>query len=72
MISKGRHQSGDVASALDRARKAGLTVVPDKNGHRWGLVICCPCSSRHIVPGTPKNAGNEAFRIDQFVKKHTH
>ncbi|MFR9725808.1 hypothetical protein ACL02R_20940 [Streptomyces sp. MS19] len=59
MISKGRHQSGDVASVLDRARKAGLTVV-------------CPCKARFTVSGTPKNAGNEARRVNQFVDDHTH
>ncbi|MCK7621670.1 hypothetical protein MUU72_00740 [Streptomyces sp. RS10V-4] len=72
MISKGRHQDGDVAAALDRARSAGCQVVPDKNGHRWGWVVCCSCGARHVVSGTPKNPGNEAKRIDRFVRDHQH
>lgn len=46
MVSKGRHQDADVASALDRAKRAGCTAVPDKNGHRWGWVVCCSCGAR--------------------------
>ncbi|GAA2657779.1 hypothetical protein GCM10009864_25390 [Streptomyces lunalinharesii] len=47
-------------------------MVPDKNGHRWGWVVCCTCGARHIVSGTPKNPGNEAKRVDRFVKDHQH
>ncbi|MCS0638785.1 hypothetical protein NX801_24635 [Streptomyces sp. LP05-1] len=72
MISPGRHQKKDVAAALDRARKAGLHVVPDKSGHRWGWVVCCPCSDTIIVSGTPKNSGAEAKRVSNFVSKHRH
>lgn len=72
MISKGRQQDGDVAAALDRAKHAGCQVVPDKNGHRWGWVVCCSCGARHVVSGTPKSPGNEAKRIDRFVREHQH
>ncbi|QEV15641.1 hypothetical protein CP974_10065 [Streptomyces fradiae ATCC 10745 = DSM 40063] len=72
VISKGRHQSQDVAAALDRAKKSGLQVQPDKNGHRWGWVICCGCGDRLTVHGTPRSPGNEAKRIDRFVHAHQH
>ncbi|WP_327378955.1 hypothetical protein [Streptomyces sp. NBC_01216] len=72
MVSKGRHQNSDVANALDRAKRAGCTVTPDKNGHRWGWVVCCSCGARLPVSGTPKNPGNEAKKIDRFVRDHQH
>jgi hypothetical protein len=72
VVSKGRHQNGDVAAALDRAKKAGCRVLPDKNGHRWGWVVCCACGAQLAVSGTPKNAGNESKKIDRFVRQHVH
>ncbi|MGP4109543.1 hypothetical protein ACTWP5_01325 [Streptomyces sp. 4N509B] len=70
MISKGRHQKQPVAAALERAEKAGFTVTPDKNGHRWGWVVCCACGQRLTVNGTPRNADAEAKRIDRFTNRH--
>ncbi|MCS0638672.1 hypothetical protein NX801_24055 [Streptomyces sp. LP05-1] len=72
MISSGRHQKKDVAAALDRAKKAGLRVVPDKNSHRWGWVVCCSCGRAYTVFDTPKSPGDEAQRIIDFIKKHRH
>ncbi|MCS0638674.1 hypothetical protein NX801_24065 [Streptomyces sp. LP05-1] len=72
MVSSGRHQKKDVAAALDRAKKAGFRVVPDKNSHRWGWVVCCPCGETFTVHGTPKNSGDEAKRVQQFVSAHLH
>jgi len=72
VISRGRHQKGDVAAALDRAQAVGFKVEPDKNGHRWGWVICCTCGDKQYVSGTPKSPSTEAKKIDQFVRKHRH
>ncbi|MER6913810.1 hypothetical protein ABT354_19245 [Streptomyces sp. NPDC000594] len=65
-----RHQKKDVEAALRRAEAAGLKVTHDKNRHRWGWVICCPCTKRHRVHCTPQNQGREARSIDDFVKDH--
>ncbi|MFI1885776.1 hypothetical protein [Streptomyces jumonjinensis] len=65
-----RHQKKDVEAALKRAEVAGLKVTHDKNRHRWGWVICCPCNELHRVHCTPQNPGNEAKKIDGFIKDH--
>ncbi|MFI5621508.1 hypothetical protein [Streptomyces sp. NPDC051567] len=57
-------------AALKRAEAAGLKVTHDKNRHRWGWVLCCPCSKTHTVHGTPRNTGDEAKKIDGFTDKH--
>ncbi|MFC5155554.1 hypothetical protein [Streptomyces amakusaensis] len=65
-----RHQKKDVEAALKRAEAAGLKVTHDKNRHRWGWVICCPCSKNITVYCTPSSQGEEANKIDQFTGKH--
>ncbi|MFF8959053.1 hypothetical protein [Streptomyces sp. NPDC014894] len=65
-----RHQKKDVESALRRAEARGLKVTHDKNRHRWGYVICCPCEQSFTVHCTPSSAGDEARRIDAFTRKH--
>ncbi|MER7045192.1 hypothetical protein [Streptomyces jumonjinensis] len=65
-----RHQKKDVEAALKRAEAAGLKVTHKRNGHTWGLVICCPCNKSHRVNCTPRNAGDEANKIDNFTKHH--
>ncbi|AXU13990.1 hypothetical protein [Streptomyces clavuligerus] len=65
-----KHQKKDVEAALKRAEAAGLKVTHDRNRHRWGWLICCPCSGRQEVSCTPKSAGGEAKRIDGFINKH--
>lgn len=65
-----RHQKKDVEAALKRAEAAGLKVTHDKNRHRWGWVLCCPCNERHRVSCTPKSQGDEANKIDEFIRDH--
>ncbi|GGZ63196.1 hypothetical protein GCM10010387_65740 [Streptomyces inusitatus] len=65
-----RHQKKDVEAALKRAEAAGLKVTHDKNRHRWGWVICCPCNQSQAVYSTPRNTGDEASKIDLFIKNH--
>lgn len=67
VASKGRHQKSDIAKALDDAKAAGMTVLFDKNGHRWGYVICAPCGQRFKVWGTPKSPSDHAKDICRFV-----
>ncbi|MFE7135810.1 hypothetical protein ACFVIM_33665 [Streptomyces sp. NPDC057638] len=65
-----RHQKKDVEAALKRAEAAGLKVTHDRNRHRWGWVICCPCNKSQTVYSTPRNTGDEANRIDLFIANH--
>ncbi|MGW6454774.1 hypothetical protein ACWF94_02400 [Streptomyces sp. NPDC055078] len=65
-----RHQKKDVEAALRRAEACGLKVKHDKNRHRWGYVICCPCSESVKVYCTPRSAGTEAKKIDEFTRAH--
>ncbi|WP_329022868.1 hypothetical protein [Streptomyces sp. NBC_00690] len=65
-----RHQKKDVEAALKRAEAAGLKVTHDKNRHRWGWVICCPCAMKFRVHCTPQSQGSEAKKIDGFIKDH--
>ncbi|WP_445399664.1 hypothetical protein ACSMX9_02675 [Streptomyces sp. LE64] len=65
-----RHQKKDVEAALKRAEAAGLKVTHDRNGHRWGWLICCPCNGRYVVSSTPRNSGTEAKKIDGFINVH--
>ncbi|WP_190125005.1 hypothetical protein [Streptomyces inusitatus] len=65
-----RHQKKDAEAALKRAEACGLKVKHDKNRHRWGFVICCPCNDDITVNCTPQSTGNEAKRIDGFIRKH--
>ncbi|MFI5758975.1 hypothetical protein [Streptomyces sp. NPDC051569] len=65
-----RHSKSDVEQALRRAEAAGLKVTHDQNGHRWGYVICCPCSASTKVWSTPANAGTEGKKIDEFTRRH--
>ncbi|MDH6134325.1 hypothetical protein P3T37_003728 [Kitasatospora sp. MAA4] len=71
MVSPGRHQKSAVAAALDKAKGAGFEVRPDKNGHRWGWVICCGCHGSFKVAGTPRDPDTEAKKILQFVSRHS-
>ncbi|MEU0989542.1 hypothetical protein [Streptomyces sp. NPDC005953] len=66
-----RHQKKDIEAALKKAEARGLKVTHDKNGHRWGYVICCPCNDSIKVPCTPRNAGEDAKRINDFTRKHS-
>ncbi|MFI5621676.1 hypothetical protein [Streptomyces sp. NPDC051567] len=65
-----RHQKKDVEAALKRAEAAGLKVTHDKNRHRWGWVICCPCKDDITINSTPRVAGDEAKRVDEFTRRH--
>ncbi|EDY47965.1 hypothetical protein SSCG_00993 [Streptomyces clavuligerus] len=65
-----KHQKKDVEAALKRAEKAGLKVTHDKNRHRWGWLICCPCNEHITVYCTPRSPGGEAKRIDSFRRNH--
>ncbi|MER6913151.1 hypothetical protein ABT354_15895 [Streptomyces sp. NPDC000594] len=65
-----RHQKKDVEAALKRAEAAGLKVTHDKSRHRWGWVICCPCSRSELVYCTPRSTGDMANRINQFTERH--
>ncbi|MFI5621673.1 hypothetical protein [Streptomyces sp. NPDC051567] len=65
-----RHQKKDVEAALKRAERAGLKVTHDKNRHRWGWVVCCPCNDSVKVHGTPQSQGDEANKIDRFTERH--
>ncbi|MER7045476.1 MULTISPECIES: hypothetical protein [Streptomyces] len=65
-----RHQKKDVEAALRRAEASGLKVTHDKNRHRWGWVICCPCKESVTVYSTPRSAGGEANRVDAFIRHH--
>ncbi|MER5768039.1 hypothetical protein [Streptomyces sp. NPDC001985] len=65
-----RHQKKDVEAALRRAEACGLKVTHDKNRHRWGYVICCPCDDSVRVYCTPRNAGEEAKKINGFIRNH--
>ncbi|WP_329019284.1 hypothetical protein [Streptomyces sp. NBC_00690] len=65
-----RHQKKDIEAALRRAESSGLKVTHDKNRHNWGYVICCPCNRSVTVRCTPRNAGTEAKKIDEFIKHH--
>ncbi|GLF97308.1 hypothetical protein [Streptomyces yaizuensis] len=65
-----RHQKKDVEAALKRAEAAGLKVRHDKNKHRWGWVLCCPCNDQTVVYCTPRNTGDEAKKINEFVRNH--
>ncbi|MFJ4774413.1 hypothetical protein ACIP88_35825 [Streptomyces uncialis] len=65
-----RHQKKDVEAALKRAEAAGLKVTHDKNRHRWGWVLCCPCNEDIVVSCTPRSPGGEANRIDTFTRQH--
>ncbi|MFI2211991.1 hypothetical protein [Streptomyces sp. NPDC020141] len=59
-----RHQKKDVEAALRR-------VKHDRNGHRWGYVVCCPCDNKYVrVYCTPRSTGDEAKKIDDFTKHH--
>ncbi|SCK56449.1 hypothetical protein YW7DRAFT_05242 [Streptomyces sp. AmelKG-E11A] len=50
-----RHQKKDVEAALRRAEAAGLKVKHDKNRHRWGWVLCCPCNEDIVVSCPPRS-----------------
>ncbi|MFE9659955.1 hypothetical protein [Streptomyces sp. NPDC005955] len=65
-----RHQKKDVEAALKRAEAVGLKVTRTGKGHRWGYLICCPCSVRHTVACTPQNPTEEANGIDRFTRRH--
>ncbi|MCX4664243.1 hypothetical protein ACFWPV_28145 [Streptomyces uncialis] len=65
-----RHQKKDVEAALKRAERAGLKVTRTGKGHRWGLLICCPCNESHTVACTPQSQGEEARSIDRFTRRH--
>ncbi|EDY48331.1 Hypothetical protein SCLAV_2262 [Streptomyces clavuligerus] len=38
--------------------------------HWWGAVVCCRCTGRMPVFCTPRDAGDHAKRIDEFIKDH--
>ncbi|MFE7131350.1 hypothetical protein ACFVIM_10855 [Streptomyces sp. NPDC057638] len=65
-----RHQKKDVEAALKRAEAAGLKVKHEKKKHIWGYVICCPCREWVGVTCTPQNPGEEAKKVDGFIKRH--
>ncbi|MEV3873767.1 hypothetical protein [Streptomyces sp. NPDC049906] len=65
-----RHQKKDVEAALKRAEAAGLKVTHDKNRHRWGWVVCCPCNEDVTVYSTPRSQGDEAKKINDFTRRH--
>ncbi len=72
MISSGRHPEKEIADALRRAKQAGLSVEEVHRGHRWGKVICAPCSASFAVWSTPRSAGTHAKQIDRFTAQHAH
>ena len=72
MVSAGRHAKKEIARALKRAVRAGLLVIEIHNGHRWGEVICEPCSAKRAVYSTPRSPGTHAKQIDRFTTQHTH
>ncbi len=72
MVSRGRHPKSAVASALSKAKAAGLIVEEDRNGHRWGRVRCPTCASPFTIAGTPQNPDNHAKKIDAFIARHDH
>lgn len=49
MVGRGRHPKKEVADSLDLARKAGMAVTYDKNGHRWGWVSCPACGRTRLM-----------------------
>lgn len=65
-----RHQKKDVEAALKRAEALGFKVTHDKNGHRWGYLICCRCTKSTVVRCTPQSPGTEAKKINEFVRSH--
>ncbi|WP_445395452.1 hypothetical protein ACSMX9_19065 [Streptomyces sp. LE64] len=64
-----RHQKKDVEAALKRTEAAGLKVTHDKNRHRWGWVVCCPCNE-DVMYSTPRSQGDEAKKINDFTRRH--
>ncbi len=65
------HDKPDVRSALRRAVKAGMVVTEIHNGHRWGMLSCPECGGRGLtIACSPRNQGDMANRIKEFVRKH--
>ena len=68
----GRAPKKEIARALKRAVRAGLLVIEIHNGHRWGEVMCEPCSAKRSVYCTPRDPGTHAKQVDRFTAQHTH
>jgi hypothetical protein len=71
---KPKHPKKPVEAALKRAESQGFRVEANR-GH-WGIVYCpggeasrCPPFS---INGSPRNAENEARRIDRFLARCPH
>ena len=72
MVSKGLHQKKEINAALQALDPEQFDVVPDKNGHRWGWVVCLTCGNRRSINSTPRNPHDEAERIGRFAALHRH
>jgi hypothetical protein len=71
---KPKHPKKPVEAALKRAESQGFRVETNR-GH-WGIIYCtggeaskCPPFS---INGSPRNAENEARRIDRFLARCPH
>lgn len=71
---RAKHTKKQVEAALQRAEAAGFRVEVGR-GH-WGVIYCPGDQRGHCPPlsvsGTPKNADNEAKRIDRAVARCPH
>lgn len=72
MVGRGRHQHNEINAAFKKVRKVdGLAVVESHNGHRWGWVTCVCGGTPYRVWCTPRNPGNHAKGILEWVADHS-
>ncbi|MEV7214614.1 hypothetical protein AB0O31_16170 [Kitasatospora cineracea] len=71
MTSKGRHPKPATAAALTSAKKEGMAVLHDQNGHRWGWVVC-NCGEKLTISCSPRPPEKDAKRTTEFIRKHKH
>jgi hypothetical protein len=71
---RAKHPKKPIEAALERAESWGFRL--ETNRAHWGILYCpgreagkCPPFS---VNGSPRNADNEAKRIDRFVTRCPH
>ena len=72
MVSKGRHSKNEINAAFKTLSSEGFDVIFNKNGHRWGRVVCLACGERFTVHSTPRNPGSHAQQITRFAQAHAH
>ncbi len=72
MVGRGRHQDNEINAAFKKVRRIqGLTVVEIRKGHCWGWVACVCGVKPYRVWCTPRNPGDHAKGILQWISDHT-